>query len=215
VNLLYSASRFLLGGFVGALSGWEVRGREHMPREGGLIVASNHASFWDPPLVGTAAARELHFLAKEELFRTPVLGPLIRAVNAIPIRRGVADLSGLAKAMDVLRAGGALLMFPEGTRVRDGELRAARPGVGMLAVATDARIVPTFVSGSQRPSRWLFRRARLRVTFGPVRTWRELAGSDADLPPGRALYESIGAGLMREIASIRAAQSEPASRGTA
>lgn len=215
MSLHYSAVRFLLGGLVGALSGWEVRGREHVPREGGLIVASNHVSFWDPPLVGTAAMRELHFLAKEELFRTPVLGPLIRAFNAIPIRRGVADLSGLSKAMVVLRAGGALLMFPEGTRIRDGRLHAARPGVGMLAVATDARIVPAYVSGSNRPSRWFFRLGRLRVSFGPARTWRELAGPEAGHPPGRALYQGVGAGLMREIAALRDEVSDPASRGTA
>jgi 1-acyl-sn-glycerol-3-phosphate acyltransferase len=198
---------------VGALSGWEVRGREHVPPEGGLIVASNHVSFWDPPLVGTAAIRELHFLAKEELFRTPVLGPLIRSYNAIPIRRGVADLSGLTKAMEVLRAGRALLMFPEGTRARDGELKAAPPGVGMLAVATDARIVPACISGSDRPGKWLTRRGRLRVSFGPARSWRELAGPDELLEPGRALYQSVGAGLMREIAALRDGQIQRASSG--
>jgi 1-acyl-sn-glycerol-3-phosphate acyltransferase len=213
MSLHYSASRFLLGGFVGALSGWEVRGREHIPPHGGLIVASNHISFWDPPLVGTAVVRELHFLAKEELFRVPVLGPLIRSLNAIPIRRGVADLSGLAKAMDVLRAGRALLMFPEGTRARDGELKAARPGVGMLAVATDACIVPAYISGSNEPGKWLFRRVRVRVSFGPARTWRELAGTDAGLEPGRALYQGVGAGVMREIVALRDGQLKTASRG--
>ena len=213
MSLHYSASRFLLGAFVGALSGWEVRGREHIPPHGGLIVASNHISFWDPPLVGTAVMRELHFLAKEELFRVPVLGPLIRSFNSIPIRRGVADLSGLTKAMEVLRAGRALLMFPEGTRARDGELKAARPGVGMLAVATDARIVPAYISGSNEPGKWLFRRVRVRVSFGPVRTWRELAGTDAGLEPGRALYQGVGAGVMREIAALRDGQSNSASRG--
>ena len=213
MSLHYSASRFLLGAFVGALSGWEVRGREHIPPHGGLIVASNHISFWDPPLVGTAVMRELHFLAKEELFRVPVLGPLIRSFNSIPIRRGVADLSGLTKAMEVLRAGRALLMFPEGTRARDGELKAARPGVGMLAVATDARIVPAYISGSNEPGKWLFRRVRVRVSFGPVRTWRELAGTDAGLEPGRALYQGVGAGVMREIAALRDGQSNAASRG--
>ena len=213
MSLHYSASRFLLGGLVGALSGWEVRGREHVPPTGGLIVASNHISFWDPPLVGTAAVRELHFLAKEELFRTPLLGPLIRAFNAIPIRRGVADLSGLTKAMEVLRAGRALLMFPEGTRARDGELKAARPGVGMLAVATDARIVPACISGSSRPGRWLTHRGQVRVSFGPARTWRELAGSDAGLEPGRALYQGVGAGIMREIQALRDGHTTKASRG--
>ena len=213
MSLHYSASRFLLGAFVGALSGWEVRGREHIPPHGGLIVASNHISFWDPPLVGTAVMRELHFLAKEELFRVPVLGPLIRSFNSIPIRRGVADLSGLTKAMEVLRAGRALLMFPEGTRARDGELKAARPGVGMLAVATDARIVPAYISGSNEPGKWLFRCVRVRVSFGPVRTWRELAGTDAGLEPGRALYQGVGAGVMREIAALRDGQLNSASRG--
>ena len=215
MSLHYSASRFLLGGLVGALSGWEVRGREHVPPTGGVIVASNHISFWDPPLVGTAAIRELHFLAKEELFRPPVLGSLIRAYNAIPIRRGAADLSGLTKAMEVLRAGRALIMFPEGTRNRGHALRAARPGLGMLAVATDARVVPSCIVGSDRPRKWLLRRGRLRVWFGPPRTWRELAGPKSDLEPGRALYQGVGDGVMHEIAALRAAMEHSASRGAA
>jgi 1-acyl-sn-glycerol-3-phosphate acyltransferase len=214
VSLHYSATRFLLGGFVGALSGWEVHGREHVPKTGALIVASNHISFWDPLLVGTAAMREQHFLAKEELFRGP-LGWLIRAYNAIPIRRGMADLSGLAKARDVLRAGRSLILFPEGTRQRDGDLRSARPGLGMIAVATDALVVPTSIQGSNRPRKWLLRQSKLRVDFGPPRTWRELAGQEADLEPGRALYESVGAGVMREIAALRAGQLNEAERGTA
>lgn len=213
MSLLYSASRFLLEGLVAALSGWEVRGREHVPRSGGVIVASNHISYWDPPLVGTAAVRQLHFLAKEELFRPPVFGSLIRAYGALPIRRGVADLSGMTKAIEVLKAGHALLMFPEGTRSRDGQLHAARPGVGMLAVASDARIVPAYISGSDRPSGWMFRRVRPRVSFGPARTWRELAGPDSGLEPGRSLYQAIGAGVMHEIAALQQQQPNPASRG--
>lgn len=215
MGLLYSASRFLLDGLVRVVSSWEVRGREHVPRSGGLIVASNHISFFDPPLIGIAAVRELHFLAKEELFRPPVFGSLIRTYNAIPIRRGVADLSGLSKAIDVLRGGEALIMFPEGSRMRDGELHPARPGVGMLAVGTDALIVPCYISGSDRPGGWITRRSRLRVWFGPARSWKELAGPEADLTPGRALYQRIGDGLMREIAALRDGQRKSASRGAA
>ena len=214
MSLHYSATRFLLGGFVGALSGWEVHGREHVPKSGAVIVASNHISFWDPLLVGTAAIREQHFLAKGELFRPP-LGWLIRSYNAIPIRRGVADLSGLAKAMDVLRAGRSLILFPEGTRSRGGELRQARPGLGMLAVSTDALLVPACILGSDRPGKWLLRQSKLRVDFAPPRTWRELSGADTGLEPGRALYESVGAGVMREIGLLRARQLNEAVRGTA
>ena len=214
MSLHYSASRFLLGGFVAALSGWEVRGREQVPSSGGLIVASNHTSYWDPVLVGSATVRELHYLSKEELFRPPVFGPMIRAFNAIPIRRGAVDMRGLAKAMAVLRAGQALIVFPEGTRSRDGELHEARPGLGMLAVATGARVVPAYVEHSNRPMKWMLRQVKLRVSFGPVRTWQELAGPDAGLEPGRTLYQSVGNGVMREIAALRAGRLNEATRGT-
>lgn len=215
MGLVYSGARFLLDGLVRVVSSWEVRGRENIPRTGGLIVASNHISFFDPPLVGIATVRELHYLAKEELFRQPVLGPLIRTFNSIPIRRGVADMSGLSKAMEVLRGGKALIMFPEGSRMRDGQLHPARPGVGMLAVGTDALIVPCYISGSDRPGRWITRRSKLRVWFAPARSWKDLAGPEPDLTPGRALYQRIGDGVMREIAALRAGQLNSVSRGAA
>ena len=201
----YSAARFLAGAVLGTLSGWRIRNLDQIPREGGLIVASNHISFWDPPLIGSAVTRELHFLAKEELFSTPVLGPLIRSLNAIPIRRGAADLSGIARAVEVLKGGGALLMFPEGGRMKDGELHPSRPGVGMMAVQADVPIAPCYISGSNRPGKWWYRGAQVRMTFGPARSWREFAG-DGDLTAGRALYQRVGSGVMREIAALKSDQ---------
>jgi 1-acyl-sn-glycerol-3-phosphate acyltransferase len=215
VSLHYTASRFVVSTVLGVLTGWKVAGRGQVPRTGGLIVASNHVSFWDPPLVGASLPREIHFLAKEELFRPPLFGALIRSYNAIPIRRGVADLSGMARAIEVLRQGGALLMFPEGSRMRDGELHPARPGVGMLAVNADVPILPVFISGSQHPGKWLYRGARVRVSYGAPRTWRELAGPEVEPVPGRALYQQVGEGVMREIAALKSQQLTTASRGAA
>lgn len=215
MGLVYSAVRTLLDGMIGAFSGWDVRGREHVPRAGGLIVASNHISFQDPPLIGTALVRELHYLAKEELFRQPVLGPLITYFNSIPIRRGMADLSGLHRAMECLKAGNALIVFPEGSRMRDGELHPGRPGVGMLSVNTDALILPCFISGSDRPNQWFWKRGTLGVSFGPAKTWRELAGGAADEPPGRALYQAVADGVMRDIAALKAQRLNSVSRGAA
>jgi 1-acyl-sn-glycerol-3-phosphate acyltransferase len=192
-----------------------VKGREFVPPKGGLVVASNHVSFWDPPMVGAAIPREGYFLAKEELFGTPLLGPMIRGVNAIPIRRGVADLSGMSRAIASLKNGGALLMFPEGSRMRDGELHPARPGVGLMAVHADVPIMPCYISGSNRPGLWLTRRARVRIWFGPARAWRDLAGPESDLTPGRALYQRVGDAVMREIAILRTGQLSSASRGAA
>jgi len=214
VGAYYSAARFFANVLLGTISGWEVKGTESIPRLGGLIVASNHISFWDPPLVGAALPREAHFLAKEELFSHPVLGPVIRSVNAIPIRRGAADLSGLTRAMETLRRGGALLMFPEGSRMRDGELHPARPGVGLIAVQADVPIVPCYISGSSRPRRWLYRGTRVRIWFGVPRSWRELVGGDSE-DAGRMLYQRVGDALMREIAALKSDQESSASRGAA
>lgn len=211
----YSAARFLAGAALGLLTRWEVKGRDQVPREGGLIVASNHVSFWDPPLVGAALPREAHFLAKEELFSSPWMGWLIRSVNAIPIRRGVADLSGMSRAIETLQRGSALLMFPEGSRMRDGELHPARPGVGMMAVNADVPIVPCYVSGSGRPSRWVWRGVRVRIWFGPALHWKDLAGPETDLAPGRALYQRVSDAVMREVAVLRSGQLRSASRGAA
>ena len=178
------------------------------------MVASNHVSFWDQPLIGAAIPREAHFLAKEELFSTPALGPVIRSLNAIPIRRGAADLRGLTRAIDALKHGGTVLLFPEGSRMRDGELHPARPGVGLLAVQADVPIAPCYISGSNVPRQWWYRGRRVRITFGRARDWREYAGRDTDLAPGRQLYQRIGIGVMEEIARLRDEQ-RSASRGAA
>ncbi len=215
MSIHYSVARSTVSVTIGAVTGWEVRGRERVPMSGPLIVASNHVSYMDPPMVGSATRRELHFLAKQELFRVPLLGPLIRSFNAIPIRRGMADLTGMARAMDVLKRGEALLVFPEGTRSRDGELHPARPGIGMLACASDATIVPAYISGSDRPNGWLTRRTRVRVWFGVARPWKDFVSPEADLTPGRALYQAVGDAVMREIAVLRTGQMTSASRGAA
>ena len=209
----YSASRFVARSLFGATR-WEVRGSENVPRDGGVIIASNHISFWDPPIVGSAIPRESHFLAKTELFGTPGLSGVIRMLNAIPIRRGAADLTGLSRAIAVLKSGGALLMFPEGSRMRDGALHPARPGVGMVAVQADVPIVPCCITGSNRPARWLTWRGRVRVGFGAVRDWRDLAGGEEPIP-GRALYQRIGDAIMRDIAVLKTSLEQAVSRGAA
>lgn len=211
----YSAARFSASVVLGLLSRWEVRGRRNIPRSGGLVVASNHVSFWDPPLVGAAISREVHYLAKEELFGHPVLGPLLRSVNCIPIRRGAADLSGLSRAIEILKRGGALVMFPEGSRMRDGALHPARPGLGLISVQADAHIVPCYVSGSNRSGRWWLGGPRVRIWFGKARHWRVLAGADPEATPGRALYQGLGEAVMREIALLKSGQERSASRGAA
>ncbi|MEO0081376.1 MAG: lysophospholipid acyltransferase family protein [candidate division WOR-3 bacterium] len=115
---------------------------------GPQILASNHLSNVDPLIVGWAAARELHFLAKEELFRASRLFDwLIRAWNAWPVRRGVPDPAAIRHCTEVLQRGQTLVLFPEGTRSRTGEMAEFKPGVGMLAINAMVPVVPTRISG--------------------------------------------------------------------
>lgn len=139
-----------------------VLGRENVPRTGPLIIAPNHASFADPPLVGSQLPRTLFYMGKEELFRIPVLGWLIRQVNAFPIRRKEGDIAAIKAAERILNAGGALIVFPEGRRQIDGRLGAPKRGVGLLASRTGVPVLPVYVHNGHR----VVRGARLTVIFG-------------------------------------------------
>ncbi|OGL10043.1 MAG: hypothetical protein A3J45_00905, partial [Candidatus Rokubacteria bacterium RIFCSPHIGHO2_02_FULL_69_13] len=147
----------------------EVRGAEHVPRAGAAMIVSNHSSVLDPPIVGAAAPRPLHFMAKAELFSIPLFGRLLRAVNARPVRREGADARALREALRILESGHALLVFPEGTRGPEGVLREGKAGAGMLALLSGAPVVPAYVEGTGRAlprGRVLPRPVKVRVSFG-------------------------------------------------
>jgi len=128
--------------------GYRVIGAENMIEEGPCIIAANHCSYLDPPLVGIACRRAIHYLARKSLLDLPLLGPILPELNVIPVDQKNADRSALMGAIRVVRHGGAVLIFPEGTRSVDGELQPARPGLGMIAAKTGAPVVPVLVTGS-------------------------------------------------------------------
>lgn len=143
--------------------GWrlEVRGESHIPKHGPVILAANHRSFADPPLVGVATAREVHFLAKQELFRFGPFGWLIRQLNAHPLKRS-GDVGALRAANRILEQGLVLIVFPEGKRMKTDHLGQPKPGVGMLAAVAKCPIVPTYVHNSGHFMKF----RKLRVVFG-------------------------------------------------
>jgi|SRR5690348_6720599 1-acyl-sn-glycerol-3-phosphate acyltransferase len=191
-----------------ALFRLEAQGQEHVPAHGPLLLVANHSSVLDPPLVGGAAPRPLTFLAKAELFKVPGFGALIRRLHAQPLRREGADPSALRAAQRVLQEGGALLVFPEGTRGDEGQLRPAKPGAALLAMQSGVPVVPVYVSGSGRAwprGRRLPRPAKVRVTFGAPLTFPKAAGSDR-----KAQYEAASERMMAAIAALR----DDAARGT-
>ncbi len=131
---------------------WTFRsyGVENVPRTGGVILASNHQSYLDPVLVAVCLPREIHFMARRTLFRTPVFRAMITAMNAFPIDRGSVDLKGTREAIARLKAGAVLLVFPEGTRTRDGTIGRMKQGTGMIAGRASVPIVPVLIEGAHR-----------------------------------------------------------------
>ena len=199
--MLYAILKPIAFGLMRLGFGLRGRGTEHITAEGPVLLVANHSSVLDPPLVGGVCPRQLSFLAKAELFKIPLFGGLISRLGARPLRRDGADAGALRTALRVLHDGGALLVFPEGTRGEEGVLRPAKAGAGMLAVLGRAPVVPVYVSGSGRAwprGRKFPRRGRVTVTFGaPL----------AMMPGGGARrrddYEAVSREMMAAIARLR------------
>lgn len=153
-----------------AFTRYRVEGRQHVPQEGAFILVANHVSYADPPILAASMPRRIIFMAKQEIFRMPVLGWAARLYGAFGVRRGKADLSALRQAQAALNSGAVLGMFPEGTRARGRGLGRPYPGVALLALRTNALIVPVAVWGTQEILAKFpllpFLRPRVTVRFG-------------------------------------------------
>ena len=136
----------------------KVEGMERLPRHG-VLLCPNHSSNWDPVLLVASLPVDyrLHVMAKNQLFKNPILGWIMTKLGAFPVDRGGSDLAAVKTAIQSIKSGDNLMVFPEGTRVeREGDVRA-KGGAAMIAVRTGAILVPVFVDGKKR----LFRRTRL------------------------------------------------------
>jgi cytidylate kinase len=167
------------------------------------LFASNHRAYGDPPAVSCRLPREVHFVAKDTLFHVPVLGPLIRYLNAFPIRREVFDREAMAHAVKLLNAGESVLIFPEGGRIHGEDLGSARSGVGYLAIQTGVPVVPIFIEGTNHLHLCLFRRRRFRVIHGrPIRIPAALAAQYRD-QDDRALYRRHADMVLAAIRALK------------
>jgi len=150
---------------------FEVVGQENVPREGPLILASNHVNNADPPAVALAIPRYPMYMAKREMIGWPILGPAFAAFGAFPVRRGAADLAALHKATEVVESGAMLVMFPEGTRSKTGVLSKGHPGTAIVALRTGAPVLPVAVTGTEGVTwPWIFLKPlsikHVKVTIG-------------------------------------------------
>ncbi|MCM3566771.1 1-acyl-sn-glycerol-3-phosphate acyltransferase [Neobacillus mesonae] len=138
----------------------QVIGRGNLPKDGGILLCSNHIHNFDPIIVGISAPRPIYYMAKEEIFRVPVLGGIVRKCNAFPVKRGMSDREALRKGLSVLKEGHVLGLFPEGTRSKTGELGKGLAGAGFFALKTNAKVVPCAVIGPYRSFH------KVKVAFG-------------------------------------------------
>src|SRR5919109_2075982 len=146
-------------------------GTEHVP-EGGVILASNHRSFLDPFAIGCCIGRPIYFVAKRELFKNPILGWLLNCLGAFPIRRGQSDEESMATALALLEREQAVVIFPEGTRIRTGSLARPKRGVGRLALQSGKPVVPIAVTNSERVrSGWRIKPVKVHIRCGPALTF--------------------------------------------
>jgi len=182
---------------------FEIYGQEHIPPSDGAIVMSNHVSNLDPIFLGAAVPRELHYIARDDLFRVKLFGGFINYFNAFPIKRGKADLQTLRKTLSMLKEDKLLLMFPEGTRSVDGTLGEALEGAGFIAYRANVPVIPAFVKGTEiilpRHAKGI-KRAKVSVSFGPAIELSELRNTRR----AREAYKPIAEEIMKGIAALSA-----------
>lgn len=166
------------------------------PPDRGCVLACNHVSDLDPVLLGIAYPKKIRYMAKSELFRVPVLGPVIRGLGAFPVARGKGDVEAVNNAVEIVRQGGVLGIFPEGGRSKDGKLKKIKSGAVVVAAQTGADIVPASIAyGPRRP----FRRREVKVRIGvPIRNGElHVTGQNkSELRAANALLGGRIAGLL-------------------
>ncbi len=162
---------------------------------GGAMLACNHQSYLDPVLVGMALERPINYLARSQLFELPVFSLLIRALGAHPVRQGAVDRGALRAVIGLLRRGEPVLLFPEGTRTFDGELKSFQPGIASLAGRCNARVIPVCIEGAFRS--W----PRDRLLPGPARV--AVMYGEPLAPPGSGGKEDFMRLLRARIARMQ------------
>lgn len=182
-NAFYRFCRVIVRGLYRVLFRIEVIGANRIPASGGVMLCSNHKSYWDPLTLGVGIERPISFMAKSELFKVPVLNWVIRALGAFPVKRGRVSKDAIRQSLKMLESGKLIGIFPEGTRNKE-ELGMAKRGAAMMAIRSGAYVVPAAIIGDYR----LFR--KMKVAYGePILAAGYYADREAELT--EAIMSSI------------------------
>lgn len=176
---------------------------ERIIEEGSVIFASNHQSYFDPPLVGICSRRAIYALARKTLFSIPLLGPLLPKINVIPVDRDGNDMTALKTIIRLVRTGNGVMLFPEGTRSPDGSLQRGRPGVGLIIAKSRAPVQPMRLFGAHEA----FPKGSCRISATPITivVGEPIRFTTEDLDPKgdeRALYQRLSDRVMQAISEL-------------
>jgi 1-acyl-sn-glycerol-3-phosphate acyltransferase len=177
-----------------------IEGRENVP-PGGCFIVANHVSFMDPTTVGWAVAREIYYLARKSLFKPPFWSWFLPICNVLPIDRDANDISGLRRIIKMMKAGRAVLMFPEGTRSPDGQLQPAESGAGLVAIKAGVPVLPVRVFGTYES----LSRHTKRLQFHPIRVviGQPYLPALPEGPREKDRYSVIAQEMMDHIAALK------------
>ncbi len=207
MNFSYRLGWMLFRAWYATYFRWRVFNPERVPETGAVILASNHASFLDPPLVGAGLKRGINYMARESLFRFPGIGALLRSWSAVPVDRDGGGAAGLKAILDRLLAGGGIILFPEGTRTRDGRIQPARSGIGLVVIKSTAPVVPVRVFGTYEAyGRHVKfpRPKRIAVKYGRPMNFEKLRAEAKACSKTRLkeIYQEIAVEIMAAIAKL-------------
>lgn len=178
---LYEVGRIIVRSFFSFFFKVEVIGVDRIPKKGGVILCCNHISNFDPPLLGAFVKRRIHYMAKQELFKIPLFNSLIKTLGAFPVRRGMSDKRALKTAMNLLKEGHIVGLFPEGTRSRNGVLKKGLAGAGFIALRTDATVIPCAIIGPYKPFQ------KVKIVYGEAINFSQLRNEKASAEEATAL----------------------------
>ncbi|HXM28054.1 MAG TPA: lysophospholipid acyltransferase family protein [Chthoniobacterales bacterium] len=178
---------------------FKVYGRENLIEDGAAILASNHQSYLDPPCIGMACRNDIYYLARNTLYQRPLIGPLLKRLNTVPVDRDRGDVSSIKTIIRLLRSGHRVIIFPEGTRSLDGQLQPARAGLGMIIAKTLAPVVPVRVFGSFEA---LPRVGGLKLRPVSVVVGKPMRFSEDALKGDRDVYQKLSNQVMEKIAGL-------------
>jgi 1-acyl-sn-glycerol-3-phosphate acyltransferase len=201
MNLVYRFAHGLAAAFYRLYGRRTIIGHEKIPRSGPVVVASNHVSYLDPPLVGSSIRRECAFIARHDLFEPKILRWLLPRLNAFPVHREKPDRSAIRQCLEMLEKGLVLVIFPEGTRSDDGSLQRAEPGVALIVQKSGAPVVPTAVIGPEK----MLPVGKSRLTRVPLKV---VFGDPLYFTPDSSREEILRV-VMREIAALLTVHGRP------